>query len=382
MGRMILTLPRLGETMEEAKVVEWLVAPGSPFKRGAVLLEVETDKTVVEVPALADGVLLDQLVGPGDVVALDQPIAEVEGEGPSPAAKPETTPEARIAAPVISLDHGPRPAASPAARAAARRAGVDLTGVQGTGRRGRIMAADVASPQEATTVLLHGLFDDHTGWRDLTRRLQAAGHAVLALDLPGHGQSPPAETLDAALTHIEAVLPAGPLRLIGHSLGAALAVLLATRLNRVQQLILCAPAGLDAHLNPDFTDGVLCAETPAALARALVLLGGGPVSTTVLEAELTRLKSLRPGHRALANALVQQGFQQIDITGDISRLTCAVTVLFGTEDRILNWQAVANLPAATAIHLIKGAGHLPHHAAPDLVVRLATTQAERRIATA
>ena len=62
MGVMILTLPRLGETMEEARVTDWLVAPGAAFKRGEVLLEVETDKTVVEVPAMQDGVLIAQLV--------------------------------------------------------------------------------------------------------------------------------------------------------------------------------------------------------------------------------------------------------------------------------------------------------------------------------
>src|SRR3712207_8699341 len=53
-------------------VVLWLKAPGESFARGEVLLEVETDKTVVEVPALADGVLARHLVQPGETVALGQ----------------------------------------------------------------------------------------------------------------------------------------------------------------------------------------------------------------------------------------------------------------------------------------------------------------------
>ncbi|MFN5827030.1 MAG: alpha/beta hydrolase, partial [Rhodobacterales bacterium] len=53
-----------------------------------------------------------------------------------------------------------------------------------------------------------------------------------------------------------------------------------------------------------------------------------------------------------------------------ARLTCPVAVLFGTGDRILDWHDVANLPPAAAIHLIRGAGHLPHLAAPDLVLSL------------
>lgn len=387
MGRMILTLPRLGETMEEARVTEWLVAPGAAFARGDVLLEVETDKTVVEVPALAAGTLIAQLVAPGDTVALDQPIAEVEVEGagstpqpdPMPDPKPDPKPEPASTAniPLATLTRAtpdPQPAASPAARAAARRAGVDLITVVGTGRRGRIQATDVANGQAAPTlVLLHGLFDTAKGWRDLPRRLQAAGHAVLTLDLPGHALNTQATTVEAAVDQLAAEIPPGPLRLIGHSLGAALAVMLALRLGqRVERLILSAPVGLGPRINPDFTDGMLAAETPAALAHALALLDAGPVSAQALTAELDRLRTLRAGHAALTHATTRSGFQQIDITAALVRLTCPITVLFGTEDRILNWQDVVHLPAAAAIHLIKGAGHLPHLAAPDLFVSLIT----------
>lgn len=381
MGRLILTLPRLGETMEEAKVTEWLVAPGAAFARGDVLLEVETDKTVVEVPALTAGILTAQLVAPGDTVALDHPIAEVEVEGseaaPEPAPKPE--PSVTPASPLPSSSRvpstDPRPAASPAARAAARRAGVDLTAVSGTGRRGRIQASDVPSGQGGqaaqTLVFIHGLFDTAKGWRDLPRRLQAAGHRVVLLDLPGHADNPPASDVEQAVDRLAAGVPSGPLCLIGHSLGAALAARLARRLGqRVGRLILSAPLGLGPRINADFTDGMLACETPAALAHALGLLDTGPLSAQVLSAELARLQTLRVGHAALSRATARLGFQQIDITTDLARLTCPILVLFGTQDRILHWQDVAHLPAAAAVHLIKGAGHLPHLAAPELFLSL------------
>ena len=95
MGRVTLLLPRLGETMEEAKVTEWIVVPGDAYARGDVLLEVETDKTVVEVPALSDGTLITQLVAPGDTVALDGPIAEVEQDGEANTAHVEPAPTDR-----------------------------------------------------------------------------------------------------------------------------------------------------------------------------------------------------------------------------------------------------------------------------------------------
>lgn len=383
MGRVTLTLPRLGETMEEARVTAWLVAPGAAYRRGDVLMEVETDKTVVEVPAMADGVLVAQLVAEGETVALDQPFAEVEEAGAlAPAAGSAPTPKAEreaAAAPVAAVPVAGHAGlrASPAARAAARRGGVDLTLVQGTGRNGRVTAGDVrgqggTSGAPGTVVLLHGLFDSGRGWRDLPQRLARAGLAVHAPDLPGHGLSTEnAETVEALADLILPDLPPGRLSLVGHSLGGLLAVRLAQRLGpRVARLVLIAPAGVGARINADFLDGMLAAETPAALARAMSLLDAGPVSEVLLAEELARLVPRREALGRLARSLAHRGMQQIDVTADLDRLAIPVTVIWGTADRIIDWQSVAGLPAQVAIHLVRGAGHLPHLAAPGLVAGL------------
>lgn len=380
MGRTIIALPRLGETMEEAKVTEWLVAPGAAFLRGDVLLEVETDKTVVEVPALLDGILIAQLVAPGETVALDQPIAEVESEGVATVAAPAAPlkdigapPTAGWVAPAIPADT-PRPAASPAARRMARASGVALTLVPGTGRRGRITAADVAAQlggRAATVVLLHGLFDQPKGWRDLPARLARMGHAVAVPDLPGHGANSHVETIAEAISALLPLIPSGPLYLVGHSFGAVLATALARRLGpRVERLVLLSPAGLGPRINPDFMLGMLHAETPAALARALSLLDAGPMSEAVLAAELDRLSAGRVGMAALAALAASGGMQQADIAADLAALDCPIAAVFGTADRILDWHDCAALPARAAIHLVRGAGHLPHLAAPELVAGL------------
>lgn len=383
MGRVTLTLPRLGETMEEARVTAWLVVPGTAYRRGDVLMEVETDKTVVEVPAMADGVLVAQLVAEGETVALDQPFAEVEEAGaiaPVAEAAPASETKSEVPAALVSavpVAGHPGLRASPAARAAARRGGVDLTLVPGTGRNGRVTAEDVRSHDGSagrigTVVLLHGLFDSARGWRDLPQRLARAGLAVHAPDLPGHGLSTDtAETVEAMADLILPGLPAGRIALVGHSLGGLLAVRLAQRLGpRVSRLVLIAPAGIGPRINADFLDGMLAAETPAALARALSLLDAGPVSDSLLAEALSRLQSRREALGHLVRRLAHQGMQQIDITADLDRLALPISVIWGTADRILDWQSVAGLPAHVAIHLVRGAGHLPHLVAPGLVTGL------------
>jgi pimeloyl-ACP methyl ester carboxylesterase len=427
MGLIRISLPRLGETMEEARVTEWLKAPGDPFERGDVLLEVETDKTVVEVPALQAGRLVAQLVAVGDVVALDQPIAEAEVEGadqgPAPPATavvanpgtaPEQSPDGRgAAAPEPAAGTGAMTdrapgiiAASPRARRLAREAGVPLGAVSGTGRGGRVSGEDVLRGRSpvldrvsvssgeialrhlpppaaslGTLVLLHGLFDDGRGWRDLPERLARAGYTVVVPDLPGHGASTataatPDALVDRMAEAISEVAPEGPLRLVGHSMGAVVAAHLAQRIaRRVERLVLVAPAGLGVRINPDFLDQMAAAETPAALMRAMAMLGAGPLSEAVVRIELDRLRARRPGLQGLMRALAVQGIQQIDLRPVLGELTVPMTAIFGLDDRIIDWRDCAFLPPRAAIHLLPGAGHLPHAAAAELVASLVAATA-------
>ncbi|MCA3447908.1 MAG: alpha/beta fold hydrolase [Rhodobacter sp.] len=112
----------------------------------------------------------------------------------------------------------------------------------------------------ATLVLFHGRFDSAKGWRDLPRRMRAAGHAVLTPDLPGHGSAAMVASLDAAVEQRAARMPPGPLRLLGHSPGAVLAVRLALGLGpRVERMVLSAPTGLGPRINGDFIGGILAA---------------------------------------------------------------------------------------------------------------------------
>lgn len=414
-----LRLPRLGETMEEARVVEWLKAEGSAFRRGEVLLEVETDKTVVEVPALQDGVLLRHLVQPGDTVELDAEIAEVEGEADASAddaasvaqsgseaiselAALSVTP---VPAPSVREDPDSRTSASPAARTLARRHALDLATVSGRGPNGRVQRPDVEAAIQGrpsgndlqqvntssgevavrrhgagatTVVFLHGLFADALAWRDLPRRVSGSGVSSLAFDLPGHGatRARPADLDGVAACIAEALSqlsPSGRCVLVGHSFGAVIAAKLAVLLGeRVAGLVLSAPAGIGLRLDGGFIDAMLCAETTDTLQHALDMLGpeNGPISDKALKSELMRLRAGQSGHAYAAALASHNGLQKTDIRPMLAQCHPVPHVVTGLRDRVLDWRDATNLPPRTAVHFCADAGHLPHLAAQGLMQEL------------
>ncbi|MEZ4385558.1 MAG: 2-oxoglutarate dehydrogenase complex dihydrolipoyllysine-residue succinyltransferase [Nannocystaceae bacterium] len=150
-----IKVPALGESITEALVASWLKPVGARVEVDEPLVELETDKITVEVPAPAAGVLSRHgaeegaTVNIGDVIGLiDEAAAGAEAPAqseakpeteakPEPAAKPE--PEAKPEPAKAGADTP----AMPSARAEARRSGVDLGSVEGSGRGGRILKEDV-----------------------------------------------------------------------------------------------------------------------------------------------------------------------------------------------------------------------------------------------
>ena len=140
-------LPDLGENIESGDVIRILVATGDRLAEDQIVIELETDKAVIEVPSSIDGVVTEILVQPGDTIAVGQPILEVAATAEeAPVAEAEEaspTPIVREpeAPPAPTLD-APVPAA-PSTRRLAREIGVDIAQVQGTGPGGRISIDDV-----------------------------------------------------------------------------------------------------------------------------------------------------------------------------------------------------------------------------------------------
>ena len=162
-----VTMPSMGADMTEGTIVKWLKAEGDQVGRGDKLAEVETDKTVVEMEAYAEGLLRKIIVSEGSLVqvgaviafigdadddipevATAAPAAEAASEAPAatpaPAAPaPEPVQQAAPAPVAVPASQGGRIKASPIARKIAEEKGVDIAAITGTGPGGRITKSDV-----------------------------------------------------------------------------------------------------------------------------------------------------------------------------------------------------------------------------------------------
>jgi pyruvate dehydrogenase E2 component (dihydrolipoamide acetyltransferase) len=161
-------MPRLSDTMEEGELSRWLKNVGDAVHRGDILAEIETDKATMDLEAFEDGILEKQLVAPGTLVPIGQPLAIIgDGSGaaapvaPSVAepARPEEVaqrPSRRVEAPTVEV---PSPSTSsgsviahpiegrlrisPLTRLVAREHDIELGTLTGTGPQGRVVRADV-----------------------------------------------------------------------------------------------------------------------------------------------------------------------------------------------------------------------------------------------
>ena len=136
--------PTFAESISEGTVAVWHKQVGDPVKRDDVLVDIETDKVVIEIFAPADGVLTEILKQEGEVVESEELLARLE-EG----AVADVTPEAPPAPAAQDASSIQDVAASPAARKLAAEQGIALAGIAGTGKGGRVMKEDVARVMEA-----------------------------------------------------------------------------------------------------------------------------------------------------------------------------------------------------------------------------------------
>ncbi|MFN8544551.1 MAG: alpha/beta fold hydrolase [Candidatus Binatia bacterium] len=411
-------MPKLGMTMREGKVLAWPQAVGARVAKGAPVVVIETEKAEVEVEASTSGVLRHVYVAAGATVPCGSLLAAIATTMDEPFDvdafrreydRPERVAPAppRAAAPAepgASMGgRGGEAAITPAARALARRLGIDAAQVPGTGPGRRVTREDVEAWAERrktlvavadgvalevptqgdgeVVALLPGFGTDVAAFARQVPAL-AERYRVLGVNPRGVGLSdaPALERYDVALHAADvAAVVGGPTHLVGASLGAAVAIELAlARPELVRSLTLITPFVVaDARLLAVLEAWVaLAAEArPETLARALVpwmfsreLLADDRARERTVRglAEIAARVAAAPLARTAAGLRAWSGTRG----GDLGRILAPTLVVVAGGDLLTPAaHAVADaIPGATRL-VVPGAGHAVALEAPEAVTR-------------
>ncbi|MEG3767903.1 dihydrolipoyllysine-residue acetyltransferase [Alteromonas sp. 14N.309.X.WAT.G.H12] len=225
----VFKLPDIGEGIVECEIVKWHVEQGEPVAEDQVVLEVMTDKAVVEIPAKHDGVVTKLFYQQGDIAKVHSPLFSLTRPGQAVTQQPqnnltegdvshdEVLPVQTDGEFVPAVATPGKVLASPAVRRIAREHEIDLASMTGSGKKGRILKQDIlsvtAQPNEDRTQNVeHGaLSDAHSGVKTVALRgvqaMMAKKMAESAHTIPHFTVSDEVE-MDALITLRDALKPA------------------------------------------------------------------------------------------------------------------------------------------------------------------------------
>jgi pimeloyl-ACP methyl ester carboxylesterase len=411
-------MPRLGMTMEEGTVIEWPLAIGDPIQKGETVLVIESEKTEVDVEAAASGVLRHIYIEEGETVpcgtplgaiteTMDEPFdaeafhAEITPAAIEPEPNVAIEPTAVAAASSPSSPKGKRKPIVPAARAIAKKLGIDPELVPGTGPGGRVTKQDVeafAAKREALTpvadgvclevlvagegapvVLLPGFGTDVSAFAMQTGMLSER-FSVVGINPRGVGLSdaPAAEAYSVAQTAADvAACYEGKAHVIGASLGAAAAIELAlTQPDRVCSLTLITPfvaAGGRLRAVADGWCRVAREASPDALATMLLpwLFASGTLEDAAAQQRilrgLTQTVKRVPAptlDRMAAGLMSWSGSRE----GDIASISLPTLVIAAADDLLTpGADRLAPIIPGAKLVVVPNAGHAVAIEAPDAV---------------
>ncbi len=136
-------VPMLSESVSEGTLLEWKKKVGEAVARDEILIDIETDKVVLEVPSPQAGVLVEIVAQDGETVVADQILARIDTAATAAAEAPAAAAAPAEAAPAAAPAAAQNNAAMPAAAKLAAETGVDVNALQGSGRDGRVLKEDV-----------------------------------------------------------------------------------------------------------------------------------------------------------------------------------------------------------------------------------------------
>jgi len=240
--------------------------------------------------------------------------------------------------------------------------------------------------QGAPVVLLHGFGGDRQTWANIQTGLAPAKRSI-AFDLPGHGEALDWPRIGNAGVAAKAVgqsleaLDLKSVHLVGHSMGGAVAALIALRNpDQVRSLTLLAPGGFGPEINHRLLRRYAAATDPAEMETLLEQFFGWEFKLPKFLARTAAESRARPGAaatlEAIADEIIDGSVQKTLPREELAALPMPIKVVWGTQDRVLPTRQSHKLPGMVATHIFERVGHMAHLEIPAEVTRLILQNAD------
>jgi pyruvate dehydrogenase E2 component (dihydrolipoamide acetyltransferase) len=360
-----ITMPKWGLSMTEGKVVDWLVNECAEINAGDGLLDVETEKIASAVEANSGGTLRRKLVGKDDVV----PVSGLLGVmAPAEVTDKEIDEFVQqfVVEPVDAAEGGET---GPEYQFA------DIDG-------SRIRYLDLGAGDEIL-LLIHGFGGDLDNW--LFNHEPLSAHCrVIAVDLPGHGQSSKSvgngtqDSIATLLLNFLDVIGVEKVHVAGHSMGGALAQQLALKApGKIKSLCLIASAGLGSEINGSYVQGFIDATSIRELRPVVkdLFANASLVNRRMMDDILKykRLDGVTEALRKISDGFREGDSQTVSLAPRVRELGIRTVVVFGEADRIIPSNHAHAFGDAAETAILPGSGHMVQmeaaQAVNDLIVK-------------
>lgn len=353
-----ITVPKWGLAMEEGEFLSWLVAPGDEIRLGQEIAEIETTKIAGTVEAAASGTVRRLVAKEQQVLPVGALLAVLTDENESDEDIEDFIEKFQVPG---CDDLGKMTNAGPRTERLSL-GDLDIFYFEYVPEQ-----ADLRKPP---ILFIHGFGGDSGNWLFNTEKFGAA-QRVIALDLPGHGQSSK-RFADGSITGLARTLQLfldnlglSRVQVVGHSLGAAVALRLAL-LNpeRVAGLVLICPVLVGKAVNREYISAFINARTRKQMKPILqALFSDAELVTGELIENILRYKRL-DGVDAALQCIAEASLLQDDFpfsADEIAQLNMPITLVWGVSDKILSDGAtrlVIKKPGAE--YRVENSGHMPH----------------------